>query len=128
MASTSNETTVEEGCGQKGERMLKDLIELIEENKRLKEEVLMYRSQCDALEKELSEASGFTGPKHEPTPSRLHDDVFEFISDMNVYVVNEGQCWHSDETCVASRSRGKSKCLKFRPCLVCLNKIRMNLF
>ena len=105
---------------QKEEETLQDLIR---ENKRLRKEVLLSQKSCANLEKLVAD---FQGAKQESNSKALmYNETLERLLDMNVFAVAGGGCWHFDEDCLAARTRGgNSKCLKFRPCMVCVKKMK----
>lgn len=96
---------------------------LIKENRRLRKEVLSSQEACAELEKLVAVFQA--GKQESCSKAHTHHETLERLLDMNVFAVAGGECWHFDKDCLAARARGgNSKCLKFRPCMVCVKKMK----
>ena len=97
--------------------------DLIKENKRLKKQLLTLQKTCDEFEEELKKMTALMWPKSPHGPRS--PEALEYVTHMNVFAVAGGECYHFDKECLVGRSQGsKNKRLKFRPCLVCLKKLK----
>ena len=92
---------------------------VLNENKRLKQELLSSQRKCAELEKLLQ-----AQPQSQCNPDIRGSKLNQFpeqIVGMNVFAIPDGECWHIDQKCLMRRVRGtRPTCLELRPCMVCV--------